>query len=95
MVSRDDFERVIDSFLLDLRGVCAGKSLRELQAIPDFYKEYQESVALLKHEHTSGSDYLPLAFGMIDEFVRASWQEVVEGGYRHYRAVAGSRQTPP
>ena len=92
MLTREEFGLVVDSLLADLRAVAAGKSIRQLQELPSFYEEYLESIRLLKDPETQGADYLPLAFGVIDTFVRADWEEVISGAYNHYKAVQRARR---
>ena len=84
MVSQTDFEAVLESFMSEMSAICSAKSERELRALPGFFDELKESAVLMQDAASTPARLLPLAFGVIDEFVQANRAEVVRECYELY-----------
>ena len=63
MVSRADYEAVIDSFLMDMSAICGSPSEARLRELPGFAGELAEATALLRDPATPAAEILGLALG--------------------------------
>jgi hypothetical protein len=91
MLSQADFESVIESFMMELSGICAAKSEVELRALPGFLNELQESADLMREAVGTPVRLLPLSFGVVDEFVQANRAEVIRECYALYVDMNGGQ----
>jgi hypothetical protein len=91
MLNQADFEAVIDSFLMEMSGICAAKSEAELRRLPGFVAELEESAALMRDAVDVPTRLLPLSFGVVDQFVQANREEVIRECYALYVDMNGGR----
>jgi hypothetical protein len=91
MITQAEFEAAIESFMMEMSGICAAKSERELRALPGFLDELHESASLMRDPSTPEAQLLPLSFGLIDEFVQADREELIRECYALYVDMSGAR----
>jgi hypothetical protein len=91
MVNREEYERVVDSFLMELRGICSAINKADLNRLPGFAKELRESIAMLCDPSTADEDVVGLAFGIVDVFMQAEWADIMEECYALYVDMSGGK----
>ena len=91
MVSRDEYARIIESFLMEMSGHVHTYSEAALRALPEFGAELDEHVRILRDPATQAADAVPLAFGLVDEFVEATWDDTITECYALYVDMSGGR----
>ncbi|MDP9311759.1 MAG: hypothetical protein M3R24_12910 [Chloroflexota bacterium] len=95
MISRDEYERVIESFMMEMQAMCAGLRASDLQQLPRFVQELQEAKLLLCNPTPADEDLVGYAFGILDEFVHAAWTTVMQDSYALYVALSGDKGQSP
>ena len=91
MVSREEYARIIESFLIEMTGHVHTYSDAALRALPDFGAELDEHVRLLRDPATQATDAVPMAMGLVDEFVRATWDDTISECYGLYVDMSRGR----
>ncbi|HKB05148.1 MAG TPA: hypothetical protein VKD90_23185 [Gemmataceae bacterium] len=94
MLSREEYERIIRTFLVELNHLCAEASEPELRAMPRFEKEIDSYLADLQEPITDAAYSLRTAFAFVDEYVGADWQTVITAGYDAYLLSQRARPKP-
>ena len=84
MVSREEYARIIESFLTEMSGHVHTYSEPALRALPDFGGELDEHMRILRDPATPAAAAVPLAFGLVDEFVGATWHDTITECYALY-----------
>jgi hypothetical protein len=96
MVNRDEYDRVVESFMMEMPGVCITHSEAVLRKLPHLGPELDEYIALLRDPNLSPGEVLRTAFGLIDEFVRDTWESTMSESYALYADLArGSSESGP
>ena len=90
MVSRDEYQRVIESFLMEMPGlvITTEPALRKL---PKLGSELDEYVGALRDTEASPEELLRTALGLIDEFVRDTRDSTIDECYRLYSDLSRGR----
>jgi hypothetical protein len=88
MVSRDEFARVIESFMKEMPGLVITTE-PVLRKLPRLGPELDEYIAGLRDPTRSADEVLGTAFGLVDEFVRDTWEHVIDESYRLYADLRG------
>ena len=91
MVSREEYARVIESFMMEMPGLCMTHNEAALRRLPALGPELDEYLAQLRDPSLSADKVLATAFGFVDEFVGAAWDEVITESYALYVDLAGGR----
>jgi hypothetical protein len=91
MLSREEYERVIESFLMELQATYADLGDQDVHQRPTFVQELHEAKVLLCNPESSDSDIVGYAFGVVDEFVHAAWTEVMHEAYALYVDLSGNQ----
>ncbi len=89
MISRDEYERVIESFMMEMQATCAGLRAHDIHRLPEFVQELHETKSRLCHPASADEDIVGFAFGILDEFVHAAWTTVMDDSYALYVALSG------
>ena len=85
MMSREEFSRAIEAFLGELSVLALGETQASLRRLPEFFEHFQEVSGALRDPATPDDEVLGAAFGLVDEYVGANWQQVLDESYRFYR----------
>ena len=95
MVSRDEYARIIESFMMEMPGLCMTHNEAALRQLPPLSEELDAYITQLRDPSRSPDQVLATAFGFVDEFVGAAWQDVIAESYALYvdlsRARSGSQ----
>jgi hypothetical protein len=84
-MTREEFSRAIEAFLGELGVLCLGESTASLGRFPEFLEHFREVSAALRDPATPDDEVLGAAYGLIDQYVGANWEQVLEESYRFYR----------
>ena len=84
MISRQEFGRVVESFMGELGAICGSQSSADLDQLPGFDKEFREASEILRNPLTDRSVVLTTAFGLIDDFVDVAKHRVLDEAYAFY-----------
>jgi hypothetical protein len=92
MVSRDEYQRIIESFMMEMPGIVitTEATLRKLRNLGPELDEYIHG---LRDPEASPEVILRTAFGLIDEFVRDTWDNTIDESYRLYSDLARGRSS--
>lgn len=91
MIDREEYERVVESFLMELQFACASLTDTKLEILPHFVSELQESIAALRDPSRTNADIVGFSFGIIDEFVLATWPTIITEAYALYTDFSGGK----
>lgn len=83
MVSRDEYQRVIESFMMEMPGIVFTTE-PALRKLPNLGPELDEYITGLRDPEASPDMILRTAFGLIDEFVRDTWDNTIDSSYQLY-----------
>ena len=83
MVSRDEYQRIIESFMMEMPGMVI-TSETSIRKLPRLGPELDHYLASLRDPAASPEDVLRTAFGLIDEFVADRWDDVIDASYQLY-----------
>jgi hypothetical protein len=87
MVGRDEYERVIESFMMEMPGIVVTTE-PALRKLPHLGPELDEYMPSLRDPAASPEQVLRTAFGLIDEFVREKWSIAIAESYQLYCDLA-------
>lgn len=91
MITRDEYARAIDSFLMELHGSVAALTEADIQRMPAFLAELQESIQYFRNPSTTLENVVGFSFGVIDEYVRATWAEAIDESYALFVDMSGGK----
>jgi hypothetical protein len=75
------FSLVVEVFLDDLRLRCSRQSNGSLSSLNNFPVEAWQAATLIRKRDATLSDLLAGAFGIVDEFVGDTWDQVIHDTY--------------
>jgi hypothetical protein len=81
MVTREEYERIITKFLVELNHRCLDISEQQLRSLPRFNSEIEHYVAELRDPANDAAQLLRQAFAYVDEYLGADWAQVMKAGY--------------
>jgi hypothetical protein len=84
MLSREEFERTIRVFLVELNHLCLNASVGDLRRLPRFCEMVDSCLADLRDSSHDEAQTLYTVFAVVDEYVGADWQKVAAAGYDAY-----------
>jgi hypothetical protein len=86
VLNRDDYERVIDIFLVELNHLCLNVvSDEDLRSMPRLAAELDNYLADLRDPDNSARQMLYLAFAFVDQYMGADRERVISAGYEAYK----------
>src|SRR5690242_14901816 len=88
MVDRGEYDRVIESFMMEMPGQCLTQSEASLRKLPNLGPELDEYLAQLRDPSRTPEEVLQTALGLVDEFVRDTWDRVMAESYTLYTDLA-------
>ena len=91
LISREDFAKALESFFMEAQGLVISDAEKVLAESAEIRAELDESLALMRDPRTSREQLIALAVGIVDEFVQANWENVVEESYALYVDMNGGR----
>jgi len=83
MVSRDEYQRIIESFMMEMPGIVITTEAR-LRKLPHLGPELDEYVSGLRDPSSTPEELLRTALGFVDEFVRDTWDDTIDASYQLY-----------
>jgi hypothetical protein len=84
MLSRDEYDRVIQVFLVELNHLCKNASENELQKVPRLSSEIASYLGDLRDPARDAAQTLYTAFAFLDEYVAADWERIATAAYDAY-----------
>jgi hypothetical protein len=93
MLSRSEYEQVIQTFFVELNHLCIDATDNDLRSLPGFAKEIDSYLADLRDPANSTGQTLYNAFAFLDEYRGANWDTIASAGYEAYK-IAQSRPGP-
>jgi hypothetical protein len=87
MLSRVQYESVIQTFFVELNHLCLNASDKQLRSLPKLESEIDNCLAELREAENDAGNTLYNAFVYLDEFVHADWSNVALVGYEAYKIV--------
>ena len=94
LMTRDEFSYALDAFLIEAHGLLMVDPEKVLPANAELRTEIEETLAGLRDPRTTAVEAVGLALGIVDEFVRARWDYMVDESYGTYLDMNGGRSTP-
>jgi hypothetical protein len=95
MLSRSEFERAVDVFLVELHHHCLDASEADLRALPSFAQEIDECVAELRDPDKDAGQLLYCAFTYLDFYRGADWERLISSTYEAFKLAQGHLPEPP
>ena len=85
MLSREEYERVIKIFLVELNYLCLDASERDLRALPRLNSEIDDYIKEFRDPGNDPGQAIYYAFAFLDEYIGADWDRVASAGYEAYK----------
>jgi len=85
MLSREEYERIITTFLVELNHLCLNACENDLLALPRLKTVIDGYLEDLRDPGNDPSQALRTAFSYVDEYVGADWDRVASIGYEAYK----------
>ena len=85
MLNREEYERVIKTFLVELNHLCLYASEEDLRALPQLNAEIDRYLEGLRDPENEAGQALYTAFAYVDEYIGADWDRVASAGYEAYK----------
>ena len=91
MISRDEYERVISTFIVELNHILAHTRAENLQALPKFESEMGHYLADLRDPGHEPFQTLYTAFGLVDEFIHADRERILAAAFEAHQIGESNR----
>ena len=85
MLNREEYERFIKIFLVELNHLCLDASEESLRALPRLRSEIDGCLGDLRDPENDAGRVLYAAFAYLDEYIGADWSRVASAGYEAYK----------
>ena len=85
MLSREEYERVIEAFLVELNHLCLDASEKDLRGLPRLNLEIDDYLKEFRDPEKDPGQVLYYAFAYLDEYIGADWDRVASAGYEAYK----------
>jgi hypothetical protein len=85
MLDREEYERVIKTFLVELNHLCLDASEDDLRALPRLNIEIDGRLKDLRDLENDAGQVIYYAFAYLDEYIGADWDRVASAGYKAYK----------
>ena len=89
MISREDFDRAVESFLKELQATSEGLAAGSLEV--GLESELADRLAILGDPSISGAEKVATAVSIVREYVDATWPELLHESYALYVDLSGGR----
>jgi hypothetical protein len=83
-LSRAEYERIIQTFLVELSHLCAEASDSQLRMMPRLGAQIPSYLIDLRDPTSDAATLLRTSFAYVDEYVGADWQRIAAAGYDAY-----------
>lgn len=84
MLSKEEFDKVIYGFLVELNHICLDSSQTELEQHPRFNSEIPGYLAELRNPENNAAQALYQSFAFVDEFIGADKARILDLAYSAY-----------
>jgi hypothetical protein len=91
MISREEYERVISTFLVELNHILLHTRAESLQTLPKFGSELGQYLADLRGPGLDPAQTLYTAFGLVDEFIDADRERILTVGFEAHQLGESNR----
>jgi hypothetical protein len=89
MLSLEDYQKVIDTFMMEMQSTCNTITADQLRQLPDLIAEVENFKRAIQDSAIQNETLIGLAFGLFDEFVHATWNEATLESYHLYADMSG------
>ena len=86
MVTRAEYERILESFLGELSAICASLRLEDVRKLQGMSDEVVAAREILTDPKTTDNVLLSTAVGLIDEYVSRDRARVLAESYAFYQS---------
>ena len=87
MLSREQFDETIKSFLVELNHICLHATEKDLRALPWVKTDLDDHLADLRDPDKDAGQVLHTAFALVDTFLYDDWENVAAAGYEAYKII--------
>ena len=91
MINFEEYQKVIDTFMMEMQGTCFTVTADQLQQLPNFAIEIEEFKRATQDPAIQNETLVGLAFGLFDEFVHATQVESIRECYNLYVDTVGGK----
>jgi hypothetical protein len=91
MLSLEEYQKAIDSFMMEMQGTCNAVTADQLRQLPKLAVEIEEFKRAIQVPATQNETLIGLAFGLFDEFVHATQVESIRECYYLYIDAVGGK----
>lgn len=85
MLSRNEYERVIEVFLVELNHLCMDATDKDLRSLPRLASEIDGYLLDFRDPANDADQILRCAFAYLDEYCGANRENVITAGYEAYK----------
>jgi hypothetical protein len=93
-MTRDEYEKAIASFLLELQGTMTALNNERLRDSLDLLSELEEFRIRMGDPQIENADLIGFCFGIVDEYLKTFWKENISDGFDLYRDLHLSKNKP-
>ena len=91
MISREEHERIISDFIVELNHIILHTRSEDIRALPRFEGEMGTYLADLRDPTQEPHQVLYSAFGLVDEFVHADRERILAATFEAYQLGESNR----
>ncbi len=91
MITREEYERVISDFIVELNSIILHTGAESIRALPRFEGEMGAYLAELRDPSQAPHQTLYSAFGLVDEFVHSDRERILAATFDAYRLGENNR----
>ena len=93
-MTRDEYEKAIDSFLSELQGTMSALNNEHLRDSVDLLGELEEFKIMMNDPNITNADLVGFCFGIVDEYLKSFWKENISAGFDLYRDMYLHKNKP-
>jgi hypothetical protein len=91
MISREEYERVISDFIVELNHIILHTRAEDIRSLPQFEDEMGAYLADLRDPTQEPYQVLYSAFGLVDEFVHADRDRILAATFEAHKLGESNR----
>src|SRR5262245_31470611 len=85
MLSRNEYDRLIKVFLVELNHLCLNMTDNDVRSSSGLSRELENYLSDLRDPNNDSGQTLYNAFAFVDEYCGANWEAVASAGYEAYK----------
>jgi len=86
-MTRDEYEKVIESFLSELQGTMSALNNDHLRNSEELLTEIEEFKMWMNDPNIANADLVGFCFGIVDIYLKSFWKQNVSDGFDLYRDI--------